>query len=228
MIAITHTPLTALPLGSFRRRGLSQTWALKACGKECWPAGSCWPKPASHRPGWSHYWQGWSEEPTAPGRELSKASAQHRRPSRTGRSGAGGNWRTAFRVGAGARRAVAWAHCDGWSSCAVRRRCGSCKPKGFPDSAPHAAGAVSVEVPGVAYAWGHFGGAVSPVPSHDEHVLQGQRCACGSPLMYRRRAVMGDHGSETTFAAWCQANSEHQLPAAVLREVAELRSEFGP
>jgi hypothetical protein len=124
--------------------------------------------------------------------------------------------------------AVAWAHCDGWSSCAVRRRCGSCKPKGFLDSASHAAGAVSVEVPGVAYAWGHFGGAVSPVPSHDEHVLQGQRCACGSPLMYRRRAVMGDHGSETTFAAWCQANSEHQLPAAVLREVAELRSEFGP
>jgi hypothetical protein len=46
----------------------------------------------------------WFEEPTAPGRELSKASAQHRRPSRTGRSGAGGNWRTAFRVGAGARR----------------------------------------------------------------------------------------------------------------------------
>jgi len=44
---------------------------------------------------------------------------------------------------------------------------------------------------------------VSPVPSHDEHLLDDRRCECGSPIMYRRQSVMGDRGSETTFAAWC-------------------------
>ena len=66
---------------------------------------------------------------------------------------------------------------------------------------------------------------MSPVPSHDEHLLDDRRCACGSLIMYRRRSVMGDRGSETTFAAWCQANPDHVLPEAVLREISELRSE---
>ena len=68
---------------------------------------------------------------------------------------------------------------------------------------------------------------MSLVPSHDEHLLDVQRCACGSPIMYRRRSVMGDRGSETTFAAWCETNPEHVLPEAVLREIAQLRFEFG-
>ena len=69
---------------------------------------------------------------------------------------------------------------------------------------------------------------MSPVPSHDEHLPGDRRCACGSPIMYRRRSVMGDRGSETTFAAWCQANPDHVLPAAVLQDITELRSAFGP
>ena len=40
MIAITHTPTDGTSVGIVPpSRGLSQTWALKACGKECCPAG---------------------------------------------------------------------------------------------------------------------------------------------------------------------------------------------
>jgi len=46
--------------------------------------------------------------------------------------------------------------------------------------------------------------------------------------MFRRRMVMGGRGSEMTFAAWCQVNPDHVLPEAVQREIAELRSKFGP
>ena len=67
-----------------------------------------------------------------------------------------------------------------------------------------------------------------PVPSDDEHLLDDRRCACGSSIMFRRRMVMGGRGSEMTFAAWCQANPDHVLPEAVQREIAELRSKFGP
>ena len=66
------------------------------------------------------------------------------------------------------------------------------------------------------------------MPSHDEHLLDDQRCACGSPIMYRRRVVMGKRGGAMMFAAWCQPNSEHDLPEAVLREIAELRYTLGP
>jgi hypothetical protein len=69
---------------------------------------------------------------------------------------------------------------------------------------------------------------VSPTPGHDEHLLGDQCCACGSQIMYRRRVVMGERGSAMTFAAWCQVNPDHVLPEAMLREIAELRSEFGP
>jgi hypothetical protein len=72
------------------------------------------------------------------------------------------------------------------------------------------------------------GGAVSLIPSHDEHLLDDQWCSCGSPIMYRRRSVIGEHGSEITFAAWCQANPDHVLPDAVQQAIAELRAEFGP
>jgi len=75
---------------------------------------------------------------------------------------------------------------------------------------------------------GRLGETVSPTPGHDEHLLGDQWCACGSSIMYRRRVVKGERGSEMTFAAWCPANSDHALPEAVLREIAELRSEFGP
>ena len=37
----------------------------------------------------------------------------------------------------------------------------------------------------------------------------------------------GQRGSEITFAAWCRANPDHVLPEAILREIAELRSELG-
>jgi hypothetical protein len=66
---------------------------------------------------------------------------------------------------------------------------------------------------------------VSPIPSHDEHLLDGQLCGCGSPIMFRRRSVMGARGSEMTFAAWCRANPDHELPEAIVREIAELRSD---
>jgi len=74
---------------------------------------------------------------------------------------------------------------------------------------------------------GDLGERVSPIPSHDEHLLDDQCCACGSPIKYRRRLVMGQRGSEMTFAAWCRANPNHVLPEAMLREIAELRSELG-
>ena len=76
--------------------------------------------------------------------------------------------------------------------------------------------------------WRHLGGSVPPRPGHDEHLLDDQWCACGSPIVYRRRFVMGEGGTEMTFAAWCQANPDHVLPEAMLREIAELRSELGP
>ena len=66
------------------------------------------------------------------------------------------------------------------------------------------------------------GGAVSPIPSHDEHLLASPRCACGSPIVFRRRSVMGASGSELTFAAWCQANPDHVLPEAVARQLINL------
>ena len=75
---------------------------------------------------------------------------------------------------------------------------------------------------------GDLGERVSPIPSHDEHLLADQWCMCGSPIKYRRRLVMGRRGSEMTFASWCQANPDHVLPEAILREIAELRSELGP
>ena len=75
---------------------------------------------------------------------------------------------------------------------------------------------------------GDLGERVSPIPSHDEHLLDDQWCACGSQIMFRRRSVMGDRGSGTTFAAWCESDPDHVLPDAVLQEIAELRSVFGP
>jgi len=72
------------------------------------------------------------------------------------------------------------------------------------------------------------GSAMFPVPGHDEYLLDDQWCACGSAIMFRRRVVMGEGGREMTFAAWCQANPDHLLPAAMLRELTELRSELGP
>jgi hypothetical protein len=65
-------------------------------------------------------------------------------------------------------------------------------------------------------------------PSHDEHPLDDQQCWCGSFIMYRRRVIMGEHGGEMTFAAWCQKDPDHRLPEALVREIAELRSELGP
>ena len=41
------------------------------------------------------------------------------------------------------------------------------------------------------------------IRDHDEHLLDDQRCGCGSTVMYRRRTVMGALGSKLTFAAWC-------------------------
>jgi len=72
------------------------------------------------------------------------------------------------------------------------------------------------------------GETVPPVLSHDEHLLDDQLCACGSPIMYRRRVVMGQRGGMMMFAAWCQTNSEHVLPTAMRQEIAELRSTLGP
>jgi len=46
--------------------------------------------------------------------------------------------------------------------------------------------------------------------------------------MYRRRVIIGEHGGETTFAAWCHQDPDHELPQALVREIAELRSELGP
>jgi len=68
---------------------------------------------------------------------------------------------------------------------------------------------------------------VSP-PGDDEHLLDDQWCECGSPIMYRRRVVMGRRGGATMFAAWCQTNPEHLLPEELLLELAELRSNLGP
>jgi hypothetical protein len=45
--------------------------------------------------------------------------------------------------------------------------------------------------------------------------------------MYRRRVIMGGHDREMTFAAWCQKDPDHRLPEAMIREIAELRSELG-
>src|SRR6478752_5145641 len=70
--------------------------------------------------------------------------------------------------------------------------------------------------------------SVSLTPSHDEHLLDDQRCSCGSSIMYRRRVIMGEHDREMTFAAWCQNDPDHRLPEAMIREIAELRSELGP
>ena len=39
--------------------------------------------------------------------------------------------------------------------------------------------------------------------------------------------IMGEHDRETTFAAWCQKDPDHRLPEAMIREIAELRSELG-
>ena len=69
---------------------------------------------------------------------------------------------------------------------------------------------------------------MSLTPSHDEHLLDDQRCSCGSSIMYRRRVIMGEHEREMTFAAWCQNDPDHRLPEAMIREIAELRSELGP
>lgn len=84
------------------------------------------------------------------------------------------------------------------------------------------------------YCWGTTvadgrvaGGTVSPIPDHDEHLLDDQCCACGAPIMFRRRVVMGQRGGVMMFAAWCQANPEHVLPEPMLREIAELRFAFG-
>src|SRR6476659_4457759 len=49
-----------------------------------------------------------------------------------------------------------------------------------------------------------------------------------SSIMYRRRVIMGEHDREMTFAAWCQNDPDHRLPEAMIREIAELRSELGP
>ena len=65
-----------------------------------------------------------------------------------------------------------------------------------------------------------------PMPSHDEHLLDDQCCACGSPIMYRRRVVMRKRGGVMMFAAWCLADPDHVLPEAMLREITELRSTF--
>jgi len=39
---------------------------------------------------------------------------------------------------------------------------------------------------------------------------------------------MGHRGSQTNVRRLCQTNPEHLPPKAVLQEIAELRSEFGP
>ena len=72
------------------------------------------------------------------------------------------------------------------------------------------------------------GAKLSGSPSHDEHPLDDQQCSCGSFIMYRRRVIIGEHGGETTFAAWCHKDPDHELPEALVREIAELRSELGP
>jgi len=71
------------------------------------------------------------------------------------------------------------------------------------------------------------GGPDRAFPSHDEHLLDAPRCECGSPIMYRRRVLMGQRGRKTTFDAWCTTNAEHRLPAAIFREIAELRTGLG-
>ena len=68
---------------------------------------------------------------------------------------------------------------------------------------------------------------MSATPSHDEYPLNDQRCPCGSSIMYRRRFVMGERDREMTFAAWCQKDPDHRLPEAMIREIAELRTELG-
>jgi hypothetical protein len=45
--------------------------------------------------------------------------------------------------------------------------------------------------------------------------------------MYRRRVVMGERDHVMTFAAWCPKDPDHRLPEAMIREIAELRSELG-
>jgi hypothetical protein len=71
------------------------------------------------------------------------------------------------------------------------------------------------------------GGTVAAIPSHDEYLLDDRWCACGSTMMFRRRSIMGEHGEEVTFAAWCTENPDHRLPEAMIREIAELRSQLG-
>ena len=68
---------------------------------------------------------------------------------------------------------------------------------------------------------------MSASPSHDEYLLDDQRCSCGSFIMYRRRVVMGERDHVMTFAAWCPKDPDHRLPEAMIREIAELRSELG-
>ncbi|MET0864996.1 MAG: response regulator transcription factor [Nakamurella sp.] len=66
------------------------------------------------------------------------------------------------------------------------------------------------------------------VASQDEHLLDGERCECGSPIMVRRRVVMGKNDARQTYAVWCTANAEHRMPTAVHRKLVELRSEPPP